>query len=82
MARQIRGSFLSPFFNSIQLWSRLIKQGYKYFKLKLTFKTFLSQQPLVRIKYKQKVASKPKDCLVLPHLQRNVTTIRPKGRLM
>ena len=36
---------------------QLIKQGYKYFKLKSTFKTFLSRQPLVRIKYKQKVAS-------------------------
>ena len=66
--------------------SRLIKQGYKYFKIKSTFKTFLSRQPLVRIKYKQKVASMLKDCLVLPHivlshLQRNVTTRRPKGRL-
>ena len=71
---------------SLQLCSRLIKQGYKYFKLKSTFKTFLSRQPLVRIKYKQKVASMLKDCLVLPHivlphLQRNVTTRRPKGRL-
>ena len=71
----------------LRLCSRLIKQGYKYFKLKLTFKTFLSRQPLVGIKYKQKVASMLKDCLVLPHivlphLQRNVTTIRPKGRLM
>ena len=71
---------------SLQLCSRLIKQGYKYFKLKSTFKTFLTRQPLVRIKYKQKVASMLKDCLVLPHivlphLQRNVTTRRPKGRL-
>ena len=71
---------------SLQLCNRLIKQGYKYFKLKSTFKTFLSRQPLVRIKYKQKVASMLKDCLVLPHivlphLQRNVTTRRPKGRL-
>ena len=61
---------------SLQLCSRLIRQGYKY----------LSRQPLVRIKYKQKVASMLKDRLVLPHivlphLQRNVTTRRPKGRL-
>ena len=53
---------------SLQLCSRLIKQGYKYFKLKSTFKTFLSRQPLVRIKYKKKVASMLKDCLVLPHI--------------
>ena len=71
---------------SLQLGSRLIKLGYKYCKLKSTFKTFLSRQPLVRIKYKQKVASMLKDCLVLPHIvlshfQRNVT-IRPKGILM
>ena len=71
----------------LQLCSRFIKQGYKYFKIKSTFKTFLSRQPLVRIKYKQKVASMLKDCLVLPHIvlahfQRNVNCIRPKGRLM
>ena len=71
---------------SLQLCSRLIKKGYKYFKLKSTFKTFLSRQPLVIIKYKQKVDSMLKDCLVLPHivlphLQRNVTTRRSKGRL-
>ena len=69
------------------VYRKLMKQGYKYFKLKSIFNTFLSRQPLVRIKYKQKVASMLKDCpvlphIVLPHLQRNVITRRPKGRLM
>ena len=84
---RICSDFCSFQAKGLQLCSKYIKQGYKYFKLKSTFKTFQSRQLLVRIKYKQKVASMRKDCLVLPQivlpcLQRNVTTIRPKGRVM